>query len=102
MGISFTRSIINQLNKEIAEIQTKSSEEKKKIENAQSKINQLQRDVKLSTSAHDLNSKLSRINKLKENIKQSNRLLTELSKQLSIKNKALDQQLAKNQETKQD
>lgn len=95
MAISFTRSIVDRLNKEIAEIHDKSMNEKKKADKALSKINQLQRDMKLSTSAHDLSSKMSRISKLKEDIKQINALQADLSKQLVAKNTLLSQQLPK-------
>jgi hypothetical protein len=95
MPISFTHSVISGLKKQIAEIHDKSSHEKKKEEKALSKINQLQRDMKLSTSAHDLSSKMSRISKLKEDIKQTNTLQADLSKQLAIKTAALNLQLSK-------
>ncbi|WP_438349312.1 hypothetical protein ACP8HI_01050 [Paenibacillus sp. FA6] len=98
MAISFTRSIVDRLNKEIAEIHDKSLNEKKKAEKALSKINQLQKDMKLSTSAHDLSSKMSRISKLKEDIKQINFLQADLSKQLVTKNTLLNQQLPKVQQ----
>lgn len=97
MPISFTQSVVSNLTKEIAEIHSKQDNEKKKTEKALSKINQLQRDMKLSTSAHDLSSKMSRISKLKEDIKQSNSLQSELSKQLAIKTATLNKQLPKGQ-----
>lgn len=95
MAISFTKSVVSNLTKEIAEIQSKSNNEKKKTEKALAKINQLQNDVKLSTSAYDLSNKMSRINKLKEDIKQSKSSQAELSKQLSIKTSTLNKQLPK-------
>lgn len=96
MPISFTKTVVSNLNKEIADIQTKQNIEKERAEKALSKINQLERDMKLSTSAHDLSSKMSRISKLKEDIKQSRSLQAELSKQLAIKSAKLNQQLPPN------
>ncbi len=96
MAISFTQSVVSNLTKEIAEIQSKSNNEKKKEEKALSKINQLQNDMKLSTSAYDLSNKMSRISKLKEDIKQSKSSQAELSKQLAIKSATLNKQLPKN------
>ncbi|MGF7046877.1 seryl-tRNA synthetase [Paenibacillus sp. DS2015] len=92
MAISFTKSIVDRLNKEIAEIHIKSDNEKKKAEKALSKINQLQKDMELSTSAHDLSSKMSRISKLKANIQQINFLQADLSQQLVTKTAILNQQ----------
>ncbi|MDQ0917009.1 hypothetical protein [Paenibacillus sp. V4I5] len=98
MAISFTLSIINRLKKEIAEIQQRSIDEQKKKEKALSKINQLQRDIKISTSPSDLSSKMSRLSKLKYEINKINLLQVELSKQLVLKNTALKEQIAKDQQ----
>jgi predicted nucleic acid-binding Zn-ribbon protein len=95
MSISFTKAITNQLQQEIAAIESKIVNEKKKIEKAQSKINQLQRDLKLSQSHSDLSSKMTRINKLNEEIKNTNRLQADLSKQLVTKKTSLKQQQTK-------
>jgi predicted nucleic acid-binding Zn-ribbon protein len=95
MSISFTKAITNQLQQEIAAIESKIVNEKKKIEKAQSKINQLQRDMKLSQSHSDLSSKMTRINKLNEEIKNMNRLQADLSKQLVTKKTSFKQQQAK-------
>lgn len=95
MSISFTKAIANQLQQEIAAIESKSINEKKKKEKAQSKINQLQRDMKLSQSHSDLSSKMTRINKLNEEIKHINRIQADLSKQLVTKKTSLKQQQAK-------
>jgi predicted nucleic acid-binding Zn-ribbon protein len=95
MSISFTKAITNQLQQEIAAIESKIVNEKKKIEKAQSKINQLQRDMKLSQSHSDLSSKMTRINKLNEEIKNMNHLQADLSKQLVTKKTSLKQQQAK-------
>lgn len=97
MSISFTRSIVNRLNKEIADIQKQSSNEKQKKEKALSKINQLQRDIQISSSPSDLSNKMTRINKLKEEINQIDRLQANLAKQLANKNATLNQHLSKNQ-----
>ncbi|MHA0856824.1 hypothetical protein [Paenibacillus sp. CMAA1364] len=98
MPISFTRSLVDRLNKEVAEIHTTINNEKKKAKKAHTKIKQLERDMKLSTSAHDLSSKMSRISKLKEDIKQIDSLQADLSKQLVSKNTLLHQELSKEQQ----
>jgi predicted nucleic acid-binding Zn-ribbon protein len=95
MSISFTKTIVNQLQKEIADIESKSLNEKKKIDKAQIKLKQIQKDIKLSQSASDLSSKMSRINKLNEEIKDSDRLQKELAKTLVTKKATLKQNLAK-------
>ena len=95
MSISFTKAIVTRWQKEIDDIESKSVNEKNKKEKAQSKINQLQRDMKLSQSHSDLSSKMTRINKLNEEIKTSNRTQAELSKQLVTKKASLKQHLAK-------
>ncbi|GGA14365.1 hypothetical protein GCM10008018_69100 [Paenibacillus marchantiophytorum] len=98
MSISFTSSIIDRLKKEIADDQQKSSEEQKKKAKVLSKINQLQRDLKLSNSASDLNSKMSRMNKMKEEIKRIDLSQAALSKQLAKNQAALQTQIAKDQQ----
>jgi flagellar motor switch/type III secretory pathway protein FliN len=95
MSINFTKAIVNRLQREIADIENKSMNEKNKKEKAQSKINQLQRDMKLSQSHSDLSSKMTRINKLNEDIKTINRVQADLSKQLVTKKTSLKQHLAK-------
>lgn len=98
MAISFTLSIINRLKKEITETQQRSIDEQKKKEKALSKINQLQRDIKISSSPSDLSSKMSRLSKLKDEVNKINLLQVELSKQLVIKNAALKEQISKDQQ----
>lgn len=95
MSISFTKAIVHQLQREIADIESNSMNEKKKKEKAQSKINQLQRDMKLSQSHSDLSSKMTRINKLNEEIKTITRIQADLSIQLKTKKASLKQHLAK-------
>jgi flagellar motor switch/type III secretory pathway protein FliN len=95
MSINFTKAIVNRLQREIADIESKSINEKNKKEKAQSKINKLQRDMKLSQSHSDLSSKMTRINKLNEEIKNINRIQVDLSKQLVTKKTSLKQHLAK-------
>lgn len=94
MSINFTKAIVNQLQREIADIESKSMNEKNKKEKAQSKINQLQRDMKLSQSHSDLSTKMTRINKLNEEIKNINRIQADLSKLLMTKKNSLKQHLA--------
>ncbi|MCR8631227.1 hypothetical protein [Paenibacillus radicis (ex Xue et al. 2023)] len=93
MSINFTKAIVNRLQREIAEIESKSINEKNKKDKAQSKINQLQRDMKLSQSHSDLSSKMTRINKLNEEIKTINRVQADLAKQLLTKKASLQQHL---------
>ncbi|TVY11133.1 hypothetical protein [Paenibacillus cremeus] len=95
MSINFTKAIVDQLQREIADIESKSMNVKTKKEKAQSKINQLQRDIKLSQSHSDLSSKMTRINKLNEEIKKLDRIQADLSKQLVTKKASLKQHLAK-------
>ncbi|MGO4276444.1 hypothetical protein AB4Z22_42590, partial [Paenibacillus sp. TAF58] len=90
--------IINRLKKEIADTQKRSLDEQKKKDKALSKINQLQRDIKISHSPSDLSSKMSRVSKLKDEINKINLLQVELSKQLVIKNAALKEQISKEQQ----
>lgn len=97
MSISFTPSIINRLKREIADMQKKSKEDKQKLEKAQSKIKQLQRDMKKSTSPNDLSNKMTRINKLNQEIDELTRSQRDLAKQLVLKKAALDEHLAKEQ-----
>jgi hypothetical protein len=98
MSINFTKAIVNLLQREIADIESKSIYEKNKKEKAQSKIKQLQRDIKLSQSHNDLSSKMTRVNKLNEEIKNINRIQADLTKQLETKKASLKQQLAKPQQ----
>lgn len=95
MAISFTRSLIAQLDKEVFDIQALVREQKIKREKAQSKINQLKRDQKLSQSANDLSNKITRENKLKKELEQIDALLAQASKQLSEKKSLLERQRLK-------
>ncbi|GAB6990241.1 hypothetical protein [Paenibacillus pini] len=95
MSINFTKAIVSQLQREIAELESKSMDEKNKKDKALSKINQLQRDMKISQSHNDLSSKMTRVNKLEEEIKNSNRLQADLSKQLVTKKALLEKNLSK-------
>jgi len=91
----FTKAIVTRLQREIADIETKSINEKKKQEKAESKIIQLQKDMKLSKTHSDLNNKMARINKLNEEIKTSTRSRADLSKQLRAKKASLKQHVDK-------
>ncbi|MWC30754.1 hypothetical protein [Paenibacillus sp. MMS18-CY102] len=95
MAISFTRSIIARLEKEIADIEAFVREQRTKREKSLAKISQLQRDQKASQSASDLSSKISREIKLKKDIERINALLTQSSKQLKEKQALLAQQRLK-------
>jgi predicted nucleic acid-binding Zn-ribbon protein len=98
MSISFTQSIISRLKREMADIEKQSLEEKKKKDKAQAKVKQLQKDSKKSTLPSDLSSKLTRINKLNEEIAEINRKQGNLSKQLVNKNAELKQHLSNTQQ----
>ncbi|MBP3962706.1 hypothetical protein [Paenibacillus lignilyticus] len=95
MSINFTKAIVDRLQREIAEIESKIPQEKAKTDKAQAKIKQLQRDMKLSQSASDLSSKMSRLNKLNEEIKTSTRKQADLAKELVTKKASLKQHLPK-------
>jgi len=96
----FTKAIVTRLKSEIADIETKTINEKRKQEKAESKINQLQKDMKLSKTHSELNNKMARMNKLNEEIKTAKRSQADLSKQLSAKKASLKQHVDK--ESKQE
>lgn len=100
MSIMFTKAIVTRLKSEIADIETKTINEKRKQEKAESKINQLQKDMKLSKTHSELNNKMARMNKLNEEIKTAKRSQADLSKQLSAKKASLKQHVDK--ESKQE
>ena len=95
MPINFTNAIINKLQREIADIENNIVNEKNKIKKSQAKIKQLERDMKLSQSHSDLSSKMSRINKLNEEIRIYTRSQADLTKQLASKKASLNQHQAK-------
>ncbi|WP_143088689.1 hypothetical protein [Paenibacillus algorifonticola] len=63
--------------------------EKNKSIKAQAKLKQLQKDSKKSSLPSDLSSKLTRINKLNEEIAESAKKQAELSRQLVYKKSEL-------------
>ncbi|QHT63178.1 hypothetical protein GXP70_26585 [Paenibacillus lycopersici] len=95
MSINFTKAVIAQLQRDIADLESRAGSLKQKQHKAQAKIKQLQRDMKLSQSSNDLSSKLTRVNKHNEEIKAAARALADLDKQAAAKKAALEQQLAK-------
>lgn len=98
MAISFTRSLITQLEKEVAELHALVRDQKKKREKVESRIKGLKRDQKLSQSASDLSAKITRENKLKKEIEQIDVLLVQTSKQLAEKKGLLEKQREKTKE----
>jgi alcohol dehydrogenase class IV len=96
MSISFTSSIISRLKREIADIQKQSTSDKIKREKALSKIKQLQKNIKMSSSPTDLSSKMTQITKLTEEAARIEASQAAIAKQLTAKNAELRQQLAKN------
>lgn len=95
MAISFTRPLIAQLEREIADIQKNVTTQKKKRQQQLAKIKQIQRDQKLSQSASDLSSKISRETKLKKEVEAIDVLLAQAAKQLAEKQQRLAQQRLK-------
>lgn len=95
MSISFTTSIITRLNREIADAQKKSADDKRKKEKSLAKIKQLQKNIKVSSSPSDLSSKLTQINKLNEEVTRIDRSQADLSKLLLIKKAELEKYKSK-------
>lgn len=95
MSISFTTSITSRLKREIAEMQKQSANDKSKKEKALSKIKQLQKNIKVSSSPSDLSSKMTQITKLNDEVARIDASQADLAKQLAAKNAELRQQLAK-------
>lgn len=95
MSISFTTSITSRLKREIAEMQKQSANDKSKKEKALSKIKQLQKNIKMSSSPSDLSSKMTQITKLNGEVARLDAAQADLAKQLAAKNAELRQQLAK-------
>ncbi|KRE32659.1 hypothetical protein [Paenibacillus sp. Soil522] len=95
MSISFTTSITSRLKREIAELQKQSFNDKNKKEKALSKIKQLQKNIKMSSSPSDLSSKMTQITKLNGEVARIDASQADLAKQLAAKNAELRQQLAK-------
>ncbi|ANY65960.1 hypothetical protein BBD42_05410 [Paenibacillus sp. BIHB 4019] len=89
MSISFTNSIISRLKREIADLEAKNALEKNKSAKAQAKLKQLQKDSKKSSMPSDLSNKLTRINKLNEEIADSAKKQAEFSRQLVYKKSEL-------------
>lgn len=98
MTISFTSSIIKRLTREIADLQKKSIDEKKKKEKALSKIKQLQIDIKKTTLPSDLSNKMTRVNKLNEEVAKITAIHAEVTKRLTNKKAELVQQQAKTEQ----
>ncbi|MFB9324396.1 hypothetical protein ACFFSY_00380 [Paenibacillus aurantiacus] len=98
MGISFTRSLIDRLTREIAELETTIRGHQQKRKKTLGKINQLQRDQKLSQSASDLSSKITRENKQRKEIEQLDMELAQMAKALKEKQALLAAQRGKNSE----
>lgn len=95
MSISFTTSITSRLKREIAELQKQSVNDKNKREKALSKIKQLQKNIKMSSSPSDLSSKMTQITKLNGEAARLEASQADIAKQLDAKNAELRMQLAK-------
>lgn len=92
MAISFTKSMLNRLTQEITEMEAGMTELQKKTRKTKLKINQLEKDCKLSPSPSSLSSKMSRITKLQAELKKISQQQLELSKEIN-KKKTLRAQL---------
>lgn len=95
MAISFTKPLIAQLEKEVAELQAFMRDQKKKRGKSEAKIKELKRNQKLSQSASDLSDKITRENKLKKEIEQIDASLAQASKHLAEKKGLLEKQREK-------
>lgn len=95
MAISFTKPLIMQLEKEVAQLQALVRDGKKKREKTEAKIRGLKRSQKLSQSASDLSDKITRENKLKKELEQIDASLVQASKQLAEKKGLLEKQREK-------
>ncbi|WP_147275069.1 hypothetical protein [Paenibacillus prosopidis] len=76
-------------------MQKQSANDKSKKEKALSKIKQLQKNIKMSSSPSDLSSKMTQITKLNDEVARIDASQADLAKQLAAKNAELRQQLAK-------
>ncbi|WP_338554335.1 hypothetical protein [Paenibacillus sp. KS-LC4] len=85
MSISFTSSIISRLKREITELEAQILLANNKIAKAQTKLKQLQKDSKKSSLPSDLSNKLTRINKLKEEIAENTKKQADAARQLTSK-----------------
>lgn len=83
MAINFTRPVLERLNQEIAEMEAGITELQKKTRKTKLKINQLEKDCKLSSSPSSLSSKMSRITKLQAELKKISQQQLELSKEIN-------------------
>lgn len=83
MAINFTKPVLDRLNQEIAEMEAGMTELQKKTRKTKLKINQLEKDCKLSSSPSSLSSKMSRITKLQAELKKISQQQLELSKEIN-------------------
>ncbi|MDH6368688.1 hypothetical protein CA600_02185 [Paenibacillus sp. VTT E-133280] len=89
MAINFNKPMITKLQQEITELESKIKNTQNKKEKSKFKINQLEQDMKFSKSHTDLSSKMSRIKKLNDEVKNLNRTQSDLSKELTAKKNSL-------------
>lgn len=102
MSISAINSNISRLQKEIAGLQKKLSEEKSKESSAAYKANQLQSTLKRVTSQSTINSKLRQIQRYQDDITRALKNQSDIQNKISKKSTEMvryQQQLAKEQET---
>lgn len=101
MSIDSIMSNINRAHKDIADLQKKISDEKKKESQALTKMNQIQRSITKNTSLSTLNSKMRETERLNKDIANSSSKQAELQKKLAHKTSDLNKyqlQLSKEQE----
>lgn len=95
MAISFTSSVDRSVGAGDCRYTENVTTQKKKRQQQLAKIKQIQRDQKLSQSASDLSSKISRETKLKKEVEAIDVLLAQAAKQLAEKQQRLAQQRLK-------
>ncbi|GKU76208.1 hypothetical protein [Paenibacillus sp. L3-i20] len=95
MSISFVSSIISRLKREIEQLEKNSKADSKKKDGALAKLKQLQKDSQKSTLPSDLSNKMTRIEKLNEELSEINKRQLQQSKQLADKKAELQTHLSK-------
>lgn len=100
MALSTTQNSINRLQKDLADLQKKISDEKSKEAAISSKLNRAQQALSKAKTSSTLNSKISEINRLNNNLSSTSKKQAELQKKVADKNKDLlrfKQRLSKEQ-----
>ncbi|WP_273854690.1 toll/interleukin-1 receptor domain-containing protein [Serratia liquefaciens] len=85
MSISSNRSAITRIQRDIADLQKKMSDERRKESQFLEKINQINRSITKSTSSSTLNSKLTQIARYSDDISKCDGRKADISKRISGK-----------------